>query len=146
MKKLHAGAAVGVLLSIGFGPVAQADDAMEAQVKRHLLSATTAMGDEAYELTTTYVARMNDGRVDSLTVSLEANRNYLLVGACDADCRGIDFWLFDENDNLIDGDTANEAPPVVSIKPVRSANFILRVAIQECDNNPCSFGIALATR
>ncbi|HEV2132192.1 MAG TPA: hypothetical protein VGR27_13850 [Longimicrobiaceae bacterium] len=60
--------------------------------------------------------RLNHRRYQSVTVDLVEGVNYLIVGACDNDCSDLDFELYDENDNYIDGDTASDDIPMVELE------------------------------
>ena len=62
---------------------------------------------------------LREGGSGTVTYTLVKGRTYKIVGACDNDCRDIDFILRDDSGNLIDSDTENDDLPVVQVTPIR---------------------------
>jgi hypothetical protein len=114
------------------------------QVRRQLDGAAATLEDEGYNPTHAYeIGNLNDDSEESFTLDLDGDRNYAIVGACDNDCSDLDFWLYDENDNLIDSDTSTDDVPVVRVTPSWTGQFRVRVKMYACSANPCYYGIGV---
>ena len=111
------------------------------QVRAQLDAAEQALRGPGFRPTPDYeIGSLDDGAEESFTLRLSAEREYALVGACDADCDDMDFWLYDENDNLIDSDTSTDDVPIVRVTPRWSGTFRIRVRMYECSVEPCYYG------
>lgn len=88
---------------------------------------------------------LNHDQYQYVTVDTRGVR-YLVVGACDNDCTDLDFVLYDENGNYIDGDTGDDDIPMVEVTPRRTGTFELRVRMYECSVNPCYWGVGVYRR
>ncbi|HEX8386634.1 MAG TPA: hypothetical protein VF576_10640 [Rubricoccaceae bacterium] len=114
------------------------------QVTRQLDGARATLQREGYRQTHDYeIGNLNDDAEESFTVNLTGDRNYAVVGACDSDCSDMDFWLYDENENLIDSDTGTDDVPVVRVTPSWTGQFTVRVKMYACSANPCYYGIGV---
>lgn len=123
---------------------ASAQNEYVRQVTRYLDAARSTLSDEGYTRQRSYTtASMGEGSERTFTVSLQRNRDYVLTGACDNDCSDIDFWLYDNNDNLIDSDTSTDDIPVVRVTPARNGTFRLKVRMHSCSTDPCYYGWGL---
>ncbi len=137
---------LGVLLAafvLSAAP-ASAQNQYVQQVTRYLDAARNTLADEGFSRQRAYTtASMNEGAERTFTVSLLRNRDYVFTGACDNDCSDIDFWLYDNNDNLIDSDLATDDAPVVRVTPARNGTFRLKVRMHSCSTSPCYYGWGL---
>lgn len=128
----------------GYAAQAQCSGTYSQQVCRQLDGARSTLAREGFAQTHDYtVDRLNHRQEDSFTVTLRADREYAFVGACDADCSDMDFWLYDENDNLIDEDTGIDDVPIVRVTPRWSGTFRVRVRMYACSTEPCYYGIGV---
>ena len=135
-------AATAVLLAAAAAPVAAQQ--YTQQVRRQLDGAGRTLAREGFQSTHTYeIGNLNDDAQESFTLALDGDRPYAIVGACDNDCQDMDFWLYDENDNLIDSDTGTDDVPVVRVTPQWSGQFSIRVRMYACSANPCYYGIGV---
>ncbi len=137
---------LGVLLAavvLSAAP-ASAQNEYVQQVTRYLDAARTTLSGEGYTRQRPYTtASLAEGGERTFTVSLVSNRNYVFSGACDNDCSDIDFWLYDNNNNLIDSDTATDDAPVVRVTPARNGTFRLKVRMHGCSTSPCYYGFGM---
>lgn len=114
------------------------------QVRRQLDGAQSTLENEGFSSTHDYeIGSLNDDAEESFTLDLTGDREYAIVGACDNDCSDMDFWLYDENDNLIDSDTSTDDVPVVRVTPSWTGQFRVRVKMYACSANPCYYGIGV---
>ena len=138
-------AALTAVLAVVSVPVqAQCSGTYSRQVCSQLDAAKTVLAREGFRQTHDYeVDNLDDDQEDSFTVNLRADREYAIVGACDEDCEDLDFWLYDENDNLIDSDTSTDDVPVVRVTPRWTGTFRIRVKMYACSSEPCYYGIGI---
>ena len=123
---------------------ASAQNTYTQQVVRYLDATRAPLGGDGYARTRAYTtASIAEGSERTFSFPLQANRNYVLAGACDNDCSDIDFWLYDNNDNLIDSDTAADDAPRVAVTPVRNGSFRLKVRMHSCSSSPCAYGFGI---
>ena len=114
------------------------------QVRSQLDGAGTTLRREGYRGTHDYeIGNLNDDAEESFTLDMTSGRDYAIVGACDNDCSDMDFWLYDETDNLIDSDTSTDDVPVVRVTPSWTGTFRVRVKMYACSANPCYYGIGV---
>lgn len=145
MISLHTLGRAMALVAVGLVAAAPvAAQQYTQQVRQQLDGARRTLDDEGYSQTHDYeIGNLNDDAEESFTLTLEGDRPYAIVGACDADCSDMDFWLYDENDNLIDSDTSTDDVPVVRVTPSWSGEFRVRVKMYACSANPCYYGIGV---
>jgi len=132
------------LALLGLLPPTVQAQSYSAQVRSQLNTAQSTLRREGFTRTHDYeIDSLNDDAEDSFTLTLTGNREYAIVGACDNDCSDIDFWLYDENDNLIDSDTSTDDIPMVRVTPRWTGTFRIRVKMYECSVEPCYYGIGV---
>ena len=73
------------------------------------------------------------GNYQTATFYLEAGYVYLFVGACDSDCRDLDFELQDANERAIARDTDPDDTPVIQFQPSSSGNYTIVAAVPGCN-------------
>lgn len=133
--------ALGLVFALASSASAQS---YSDQVRLQLDAAQRALRGQGFSQTHDYeIDRLDEGTEDSFSIRLRADREYALVGACDNDCSDVDFWLYDENDNLIDSDTSTDDVPIVRVTPRWSGTFRIRVRMYECSVEPCVYGIGV---
>jgi hypothetical protein len=111
------------------------------QVRAQLLVAGVALVNGGYELVDQDTGQLHLNRYEDLRISLRGNRRYIFTGVCDQDCGDLDLYLYDENDNLIDKDEEVDDYPMVSVTPAWNGEFVVRVRMAHCANQPCFYGL-----
>ena len=122
----------------------QASDRYVQQVRDQLAQAERLLGGRGYA--TTHAERIDalrEGRSDSFTFELDAEREYHVLSLCDRDCSDLDLALYDEHGNLIAEDVERDDTPVVKVTPRWTGEFELRVRMHECRSEPCAYGVAI---
>jgi hypothetical protein len=115
-----------------------------AQVRAQLDRAQRTLRGEGYSRVRAYTTgSLGDGDDQAYRVTLQRGYDYVFTGACDSDCSDLDFWLYDNNGNLIDSDTAADDVPVVRVTPARNGTFTIRVGMAACSAAPCYHGFGL---
>lgn len=100
--------------------------------------------DQGYEIThDAKYASLYDDSYDNYYFSLKKGWSYVIAAACDEDCGDIDLCLFDENNIKIGCDQGIDDKPMVSVSPKWSGSFRLWIKMEDCDRNPCRFGIVV---
>lgn len=64
---------------------------------------------------------------------LESGYTYAFAGACDEDCKDMDFLLYDPDGNKVASDTAADDHPVVGITAGVSGTYTVRATMPKCD-------------
>lgn len=142
MTRSLSGLLVAVVL-LALAPTAGAQP-YTAQVRSQLDAAKQTLRGEGFSQSHDYeIDSLDDGAEDSFTIELDADQDYAIVGACDVDCSDMDFWLYDENANLIDSDTSTDDVPIVRVTPRWSGQFTIRVKMYACSVEPCYYGIGV---
>ncbi len=119
------------------------DEAFREQVRAQMMTTSQWAVEQGYAFVDSSVDKIGRNQTQDINLSLEANVSYTVTGVCDFDCRDIDLALYDENNNLISSDMQTDDFPIVSVTPVRSADFTLRVGIPNCGADYCYYGATL---
>ena len=143
LKPRHA--AVGLLL------VAQAEwsiglitmlSGFDEHGRRPLTLVEREMGP-AWRLATGRHGRLAVDEESRQPLALRAGIAYRLEAVCDGNCSELALTLFDENGNEVDRDRRQR--PSVSVTPVRSATFLLKVSMARCRAAGCGYAAGLFT-
>jgi hypothetical protein len=89
---------------------------------------------------------LEDGESTTWTVTLQAGREYKLIGACDVDCGDLDLELFDEYGYSVDEDYAGDDYPVVVVRPPYTQRYSFEVSMADCWYEPCGYMIGILGR
>ncbi|HYU31368.1 MAG TPA: hypothetical protein VEW48_04340 [Thermoanaerobaculia bacterium] len=129
-----------VLSVLATGPAAFGGQFTD-QVRAQLLIAGVALLNGGFELVDQDTGHLHLNRYEDLRINLRGNRNYIFTGVCDQDCGDLDLYLYDENDNLIAKDEELDDYPMVSVTPAWNGEFVVRVRMAQCTNQPCFYGL-----
>jgi S1-C subfamily serine protease len=83
------------------------------------------------------------GESGAISMTLQKGVEYLLVGACDADCQDIDMFLYDKAQTLLVEDQEDDDLPALPFTPPRTMDVTVRVRMFACNAEPCSYGVAV---
>ena len=78
-------------------------------------------------------------------INLNANTDYRLIGACDADCSNVDIELIDSRGGVVAHDMLDDDFPVVEYRPAENGTYYARLLMQSCTRAPCYAGLRLLT-
>jgi hypothetical protein len=81
---------------------------------------------------------LSSGETGTMEVMLEEGREYIFVGVCDDNCSDMDFWVFDPDGEVIDGDVGTDDLPAVSIYAEADGVFTIDVDMADCTEGPCA--------
>ncbi len=85
----------------------------------------------------------NTQRQRVITRWLQANRSYVITGACDRDCTDMDLIIYDGNDIQVAVDVRDSDRPEVEIQPRWTGQFKIVTTVPTCNNFPCYHGIGI---
>jgi hypothetical protein len=144
MKKVFGmGLLVLVVLGCVFSP-ASAQDKWEAQVRNQLRAQADLVGDiiefDLEEAFKPFIRSMKRNQYQDITYQLVAGTHYLFTGACDEDCRDLDFTLYSGSTKILE-DIAADDKPEIDYKPTRTGTYTLRVTMVNCIKEPCRYGV-----
>lgn len=99
----------------------------------------------------TRVRQIDHGWLDArgtatFSVWLTAGSRNVLAGACDEDCSDLDLQLFAPNGTRVDADLLEDDEPMVSVVPLRSGEYRVRVTMPRCSSEPCEYVVGLFRR
>jgi len=77
-----------------------------------------------------------------VTMDLDANAKYYILGVCDKDCSDLDLKLYSSS-TLLDEDIMSDNYPLVSVTPSADGRFRVNVIMVGCTVSPCRYGIAI---
>lgn len=115
--------------------------AQEDQVNSMLYTVNLSLGDfgwvETYQAET---GALRSGESSTYTLDLNENRQYRIIGVCDEDCFALRLILYDKNENQVANKSHNEMT-ALKIKPEKTGMYRLVVGMEECEINPCYYGV-----
>jgi hypothetical protein len=119
----------------------------ERQVQAHLAQASATLVASGYQTAPRHsTGQLNNGETASDTVTLSAGSSYVLVGACDDDCRGLELGLFAANGYEVDAARRAGNAPIVRVTPRETQRFRFVLRMTGCGMNPCWTGVGVYRR
>jgi hypothetical protein len=114
------------------------------QVSSRIRDRGNDLGDRGYRLTDdSHTGSLANGTSTSVTVTLAAGREYMIVGACDDDCGDLDLRLYDGSGTELAVDIALDATPSLTVPSNRGPEFRVEVVMVQCSNEPCFWGLGI---
>ena len=121
-----------------------AQDQFERQVREQLNRIGQSLQAKGYELThQVYTGSLREGATEGVAIRLQRGVRYAIVGVCDQDCSDLDTRLFDPSQREIGRDVEQDDTPVVEFEADRTGEYILRVEMAACSDEPCAFGVGV---
>lgn len=122
----------------------RSDDAWVQQVLEQLAAVETiALDSELVRSHETVTGDLRAGENSVISLTLREGFKYMLVGACDADCADLDFFLYDTSQALLADEQEVDDLPVLVYSPPETMDVTLRVRMYTCHVEPCSYGVAV---
>src|SRR5690606_5326895 len=107
-------------------------------------SAVVMMSSEGLELQGPFRSgALGDGEETNTPVELQAGREYIIVGVCDADCDDMDLVLADAGGTRLASDFELDDVPMVSAAISETGTYQLTVLMPSCSIDPCGYGVAV---
>lgn len=109
-----------------------------------LINAAIHSGLNGYQLThEPLIDRLRSRGSDYLTINLRAGQQYGILGVCDGDCGDLDITLYNDRGQVIMADTGDDDIPTVSVTPVRSGTYRVKVDMPHCQTGMCYYGVGI---
>ena len=83
---------------------------------------------------------LNQEESASFTVTLREGVSYSILGVCDEDCARLRLVLATLANSELALDRTSESFPVLQFTPSVTAQYRIRVGMEECRVNPCWYG------
>lgn len=126
---------------------AQGQSRWERQVQIHLAQAASTLTAGGYSAVSAGSGgTLNNAEMQSDTVTLAAGVEYVLVGACDDDCGGLELGLFAANGYEVDAARRARNAPILRVTPRDTQRYRVTVRMTGCGMNPCWYGVRLFAR
>lgn len=150
MKQLIPGTSVPCLLALcavlSLWPETAAAQISTNVVWDQLQAVYTTVSADGYASQNYIVGKLNQDQTDSWSLTLYGGLTYLILGACDGDCKDIDIRLYDDNGNEIDSDTSEDAVPALEGSVSTTGQFTIEVHMYSCTTEPCYFGLGIFSK
>ena len=132
------GVACGILL-IAFSPqAAVAQNRWARQVQSELQRALhAARAHDGAQTVLNKQGTLNQEESASFTVTLRQGVTYSILGVCDEDCPRLRLVVATLTNSELAMDRNSENFPVLRFTPQVTAQYRIRVAVEECRVNPC---------
>lgn len=89
---------------------------------------------------------LSQGTHQLVGFDLEANVQYHMLGACDADCSTLRFELLRPDGTRLTQGIGSPGKPLVIARPDHSGRHQLRVTMTRCSIQPCEWGVRVYRR
>lgn len=133
-----------VFTAIAFASAPVFAQSYARQVWNQLQDVYNQVSDNSdFELEKYVIGKLDQGKRDSWTFTLERGVEYLIIGACDNDCSDLDMTVVDQQDAVIVKDEEVDATPTARFRVNRTGEFTVDLDMFKCRDNPCFFGFGL---
>jgi hypothetical protein len=109
-----------------------------------LALAAESVGYTAFD--SAYRGALRNGAVDTLTLTLPADREHVIVAACDEDCADLDLQVAEPDGAQVAADRAFDDRPVIVLPAGHPGAHTLTVSMAACAINPCRYEVAVFSR
>jgi hypothetical protein len=109
-----------------------------------LALAAESVGYTAFD--TAYRGALRNGTVDTLNLTLPADREHVIVAACDEDCADLDLQVAEPDGAEVAADRSLDDRPVLIIPAGHPGAHTLTVSMAACSINPCRYEVAVFSR
>lgn len=118
------------------------------QVKGYLDRLATNAGKQGFKRVVAgpVFGSLNDDAKSSHDMTVVADREYVLFGACDNDCTDLDLLIYDGSGSLVRRDVATDDRPVLVFTPSKSGKYRIDVVMATCSDEPCRYGLQLNSK
>jgi hypothetical protein len=142
MKRLAA--AVLACAALLLPAAAHAQDAWDQQVRTILQGTARIFQGQGFTQTHQIMTgSLNQGADETVEVTLQAGKEYHIMGACDTDCSDMDLTLFDASGTEVDSDMEEDSAPIVSVRVQRTGTYRVKVDMAACSAGPCRYGLSV---
>jgi hypothetical protein len=119
----------------------------ERQVGDELAAVGDFLSSQGYSLThEVQVGSLAGTRQETFWVQLPSGMQYALLAVCDGYCGNVDLELFDVGGTSIDSDYQWDDAPLVRVTPDSTGRYRVRVQVDQCDADLCSYGVGVFGR
>lgn len=142
-KRLLLLCVVGAALVV---PALSQDDkwtaSVRVQLRRQALALGLLAGEQVDEPYKPFIQSLRPGFHQDIRYRLTEGTTYIITGACDQDCRDLDFELW-SGDTKVKTDYATDDHPVIVFTPGWTGTYVLRAKMIKCSVAPCRFGVGV---
>ena len=96
--------------------------------------------EQAFEMYTDF---LEQGSSQTLYARLPANQEFRILGVGDDDVKLLKLELFDWHGCLVDQHNASDQAALVSVQPVQTGEYGLRITLASCHYYVCEYGIVV---
>lgn len=123
--------------------VASDDQWIQQVLEQLVVVESIALDNELVRTHEPVTGDLREGENSIISMKLQQGFKYMMVGACDADCADLDFFLYDSAQALLAEEQEVDDLPVLVYSPPETMDVTLRVRMYSCNVEPCSYGVAV---
>jgi hypothetical protein len=115
---------------------------VRAQLRRQAEALGRLVGGNVTEAYVPFIQSLRQGYHQDISYRLTKGTTYVITGACDQDCRDIDFELWSGGE-IIESDYDDDDHPVLVFTPPWTATYVVRAKMVHCSAPPCRYGVGV---
>jgi len=135
--------ALALVLSLAPHTLA-AQGSYTAQLQGYMNNYSGPILNSGFQVVTPMVTNgINGGATANHPVTMNAGRQYVILGVCDNDCSDLDLRLYGPDGSQIIQDIALDDHPTLRLMAPVTGSYRLDVIMATCRQNPCYYGVQL---
>ena len=99
-----------------------------------------------YALQNYVIGHISEGVTDSWTLTLDEGSEYVIAGACDADCSDLDIIVRNAKGTEIAKDDTEDDVPVATFTTGADGGYTIQARMYACAASTCYFGFGVFRR
>lgn len=88
-----------------------------------------------------FTGRLPQGGSERITLSLDQDREWEIVGVCDRACPNLDLALYGRDDEMLVEDRLPDDIPLLAVTTRAPGSFQLEIIMTECESDFCMWGV-----
>jgi len=88
-----------------------------------------------------FTGRLPEGGSERITLSLDQDRDWEIVGVCDQACPNLDLALYGRDDEMLVEDRLPDDIPLLAVTTRAPGSFQLEIIMSECESDFCMWGV-----
>jgi hypothetical protein len=135
--------ATATAAAVAVAPTAAHADRYENQVRAQMIGRFAAVAVGGFAPTDpVQFGALREGQVMTYTLTLDPNREYIIAGSCDTDCRDLDISLSEPDGRESVADRGADDQPTIVVRG-HGGPHTIRVSMASCSVGPCRYGLGI---
>jgi hypothetical protein len=130
-------------VAVAIAPSAAQADRYEDQIRAQMIGRFAAVAVGGFAPTDpVQFGALRQGQVMTYTLTLDRNREYIIAGSCDTDCRDLDISLSEPDGRESVADRNADDQPTIVVRG-HGGPHTIRVSMANCSVGPCRYGVGV---